>query len=74
MPIFDYKCEKCGTVEEDVLLRTKEEIAQADQRVCPECGAPTKKLVGKTVTHFSGFGWPSNDAKLFDGKTHHSGK
>ena len=34
MPIFEYKCEECGTKFEKLIYRSSEEAALS----CPECG------------------------------------
>ena len=39
MPIYEYRCDKCGAAFE--LLRS---MSQSDSDApCPECGAPAKK-------------------------------
>ncbi|OPZ63790.1 MAG: Zinc ribbon domain protein [Firmicutes bacterium ADurb.Bin506] len=52
MPIYEYKCEKCGKFE--FLHRAGEEVLIR----CPKCGSPVKKLISTRmgiVFHGSGF-------------------
>jgi putative FmdB family regulatory protein len=39
MPIFEYKCKKCGTTFEHLVVPTTVEVA-----ACPECHAKGKNL------------------------------
>ncbi len=43
MPIYEYKCSKCGTFE------TVQKITDEPLKVCPTCGQPVKKLIGHNV-------------------------
>lgn len=52
MPIYEYKCEKCGKFE---FLHGAGEEALVQ---CPKCGSPVKKLISTRmgiVFHGSGF-------------------
>ncbi|MFH1435098.1 MAG: zinc ribbon domain-containing protein [Pseudomonadota bacterium] len=63
MPIYEYKCEACGRVFEELVMRTGGE----EETACPECGcAETKRL----VSSFSSAGGSSGDA---DGAAHSCG-
>lgn len=56
MPIYEYKCEKCGTFE--VMQSIKEEPLTT----CPKCGGPVKKLIGTGVgIIFKGSGFYTTD-------------
>jgi len=61
MPIYDYKCEKCGRFEK--VQRITEEPLQ----VCPECGGPVERLISKNVgIVLKGAGFYQNDKNLKD--------
>jgi len=38
MPLYDYRCQECGTLQEDVLAKMKEQL-----RNCEECGGVMKR-------------------------------
>lgn len=67
MPIFEYKCEKCGKFE---FLHGPREAALT---TCLTCGSPVQKLISSRmgiVFHGSGFyvtdnrpAWSKSDAK-----------
>jgi len=56
MPLYDYKCGKCGKVFEvrqsfsDALLTTHE-----------ECGGPLERLISTPALQFKGSGWYITD-------------
>lgn len=43
MPIYDYKCEKCGRFEKT------QRITEKPLDKCPECGGPVHRLISKNV-------------------------
>ena len=43
VPIYEYKCEKCGVFEE------VQKITDAPLTTCPTCGGPVKKLISRNV-------------------------
>jgi putative FmdB family regulatory protein len=51
MPIFEFKCPKCGKYLERVLS-----IAIAPFK-CPVCGELMEKLISAPAIHFKGDGW-----------------
>ena len=52
MPIFDFKCCKCGNVAEEI------RPADIDVIVCPECGAAARKQIsGDHMFVLKGGGW-----------------
>lgn len=56
MPIYQFKCVKCGRVEERILtLREREE-----QQKC-ECGAALQQLISRTAFTLKGRGFHLND-------------
>ena len=40
MPLYEYKCEKCGTRFEAITR-----ITEKDEIECPDCGAPAARQV-----------------------------
>lgn len=56
MPIYEYKCEKCGTF--DVM----QDIKDKPLTTCPKCGGPVRKVIGKGVgIIFKGSGFYTTD-------------
>lgn len=56
MPIYDYKCQKCGKFEKTQKI-TEEPLNQ-----CPTCGGPVERLISKNVgIVFKGSGFYCTD-------------
>ena len=53
MPIYEYKCDKCGKVIE-ILQKLNEEYPPVH---CVKCGGMMNKLVSKTNFKLKGKGW-----------------
>ena len=59
MPIFDFKCENCGFVEE-FILRLSDPLPVA----CSKCGGPVKKLMPRSFgISFKGSGFYVTDSR-----------
>lgn len=43
MPIYDYRCKKCGRFEK------VQKITEPALKECPECGEPVQRLISKNV-------------------------
>lgn len=43
MPIYEYKCDKCGKFEK------MQRMSDAPLTTCPKCGGPVKKLISHNV-------------------------
>jgi len=56
MPIYEYKCEKCGR-EFDVFQK----ITDPEVKTCNLCNGPVKKLVSLSTFHLKGSGWYVTD-------------
>lgn len=56
MPIYSYKCDKCGH-QEDYLVKVSDPVPQ-----CKECGSDeqTKQLSTNTGFCLMGYGWSKN--------------
>lgn len=59
MPIYEYRCDKCGH-DLEVLQRTSDE----PRRECPKCKEPAlRKLVSAAGFRLKGTGWYATDFK-----------
>lgn len=59
MPLYDFKCAKCGKVEEYLFKpNTKKEIVS-----CPTCPGKMKRQMGVNQLKFIGMGWYNTDHK-----------
>lgn len=56
MPIYEYRCKKCGT-QTEVLVRAP---AKPPTR-CRECGGRLEKLISSPAIQFKGEGWYITD-------------
>jgi len=55
MPIYEYQCGKCGTVE------VTQRITEKSLSRCPTCKAKVKKLISNTSFQLKGTGWYVTD-------------
>ena len=62
MPIYEYKCTKCGK-EFEVLQRSFD----VDEAPCEDCGAPGKRFMSNTSFVLKGTGWYVTDYKANGG-------
>lgn len=66
MPIYEYKCDKCGTFE------ATQRITDKPLTKCPTCRSKVKKLISNTSFQLKGTGWYITDyarkGKSGDGK------
>jgi putative FmdB family regulatory protein len=56
MPIYEYKCKKCGK-EYEIFQR----ITDPALKSCKFCKGPTQKLISRTTFHLKGSGWYVTD-------------
>jgi len=56
MPIYEYKCSKCGKEFEEFQKITDEEIT-----TCRYCKGPVNRLVSLSSFHLKGSGWYVTD-------------
>lgn len=70
MPLYEYRCEACGS-EEEVL----ESFSAPSEHACPKCGSPLgmRRQLSRTAFVLSGGGWYATgygqEAKPEAGKT-----
>ena len=72
MPIYEYRCEKCGTFE------ATQRITDKPIGKCPTCKGKVKKLISHTSFQLKGSGWYVTDyarkGKSADGKSDDAAK
>lgn len=56
MPIYEYRCKKCGD-QQEVFLR----MADKQPTKCRKCGGRLEKLVSSPAIQFKGEGWYVTD-------------
>jgi putative FmdB family regulatory protein len=56
MPIYEYKCRKCGK-EYEIFQR----ITDPARTSCKFCKGPARKLISRTTFHLRGSGWYATD-------------
>jgi putative FmdB family regulatory protein len=67
MPIYEYRCEKCGDFEHT------QRITEAPLQRCPACRRKVRRLISTTSFQLKGSGWYITDYARA-GKTSESGK
>ena len=55
MPIYEYKCQKCGVIE------VTQRITEKPLGKCPTCKSKIKKLISNTSFQLKGTGWYITD-------------
>ncbi len=55
MPVYEYECSGCKKIFE-----IQQRIADAPLAVCPECGAPVRKMISRSSFQLKGGGWYSD--------------
>jgi putative FmdB family regulatory protein len=56
LPLYEYKCVKCGHRFEKI-----EGIAASETKACPKCGAKAKRMITAPAIQFKGSGWYVTD-------------
>lgn len=56
MPIYEYKCQKCGS-----LIEALQKINAAPLKICSRCGGELIKQVSSPAIQFKGSGWYITD-------------
>jgi len=56
LPLFEYKCDKCGHVFEKI-----EKHSASSTKKCPNCGAKARRQLGAPAIQFKGSGWYATD-------------
>ena len=55
MPIYEYKCPKCGVVE------AMQRITEAPLKKCPNCKSKVERMVSRSSFVLKGTGWYATD-------------
>ena len=56
MPLYEYKCLKCGHIFERF-----QKVNDLPLKKCPRCGSPVKKILSPPALQFKGEGWYVTD-------------
>ena len=56
MPLYEYKCVKCGHRFEKI-----ESVKASETKKCPKCGANAKRQASAPAIQFKGSGWYVTD-------------
>jgi putative FmdB family regulatory protein len=56
MPIYEYKCGKCGHITE-----VFEKFSDPPLQTCEVCGGKVKKIISQNTFHLKGTGWYVTD-------------
>src|SRR5580765_7749716 len=56
MPLYEYKCKKCGHRFEKILKFSDKPIKK-----CPDCGGAVEQLISAPTVQFKGAGWYVTD-------------
>jgi putative FmdB family regulatory protein len=56
LPLYEYKCVKCGHRFEKI-----EVVTASETKKCPKCGATAHRLASAPAIQFKGSGWYVND-------------
>ena len=65
MPVYDYKCEKCGVFE------IEQRISEKPLSKCPKCRGKVKRLISAPGIVFKGSGFHVTDYKKEKPKKEH---
>ena len=56
MPIYEYKCNRCGHIRE-----VWQRFSDPPLETCEVCGGPVKKIISNNTFHLKGTGWYVTD-------------
>ncbi len=56
MPVYEYRCEKCGREFE-----IEQKITESPKKRCPKCGGKVTRLISNTSFVLKGTGWYVTD-------------
>jgi len=56
LPLYEYKCVKCGHRFEKI-----ESMSASETKKCPECGHKAKRMASAPAIQFKGSGWYVTD-------------
>ena len=56
MPIYEYQCSKCGSIEEAIQKFSDKPLSK-----CKHCAGKLHKLISQSTFHLKGSGWYATD-------------
>lgn len=56
MPLYEYRCSKCGSVFEVI-----QKLTETPLKKCLKCGAAVQKVISASALQFKGSGWYITD-------------
>ena len=56
MPLYEYRCKKCGHVFEKIQKFSDPHVSE-----CPKCGSEVEQIISAPAVQFKGAGWYVND-------------
>jgi putative FmdB family regulatory protein len=56
MPLYEYKCKKCGHQFERI-----QKFSDKMVKKCPDCGGPVEQMISAPAVQFKGTGWYVTD-------------
>ena len=56
MPLYEYKCEKCGHQFEKI-----QKFSDKMVKKCPDCGGPVEQMISAPAVQFKASGWYVTD-------------
>ena len=56
MPLYEYRCEKCGNISETI-----QKFSDSPLTTCEVCGGKLERLLSASAIQFKGSGWYVND-------------
>ncbi len=56
MPLYEYRCEKCGEISETI-----QKFSDPPLSTCEACGGKLERLLSPSAIQFKGSGWYVND-------------
>ena len=68
MPVYEYKCPKCGVIE------VTQSINDVPIAKCPSCRRKVKRLISLNNFHLKGSGWYATDYAVKKGGNGDNGK
>ena len=69
MPIYEYSCEKCGKVIENI-----QKFSDSPLEIHEDCGGELTKLISQSSFHLKGSGWYVTDYARKDSKGNADGE
>ena len=58
MPLYEYRCQSCGSAHEEI------QAFGAAPPACPACGGELKRVYGRVGVRFSGWGFRRTDSLM----------